>query len=85
VCTIYQKGVEHRVAPALKAAQVKDSTGAGDAFAAGFLYGLLRGGDTEECARLGEVMAVLSLRGLGARSSLPSETELLRQRASLLL
>jgi ribokinase len=85
VCTIYQKGVEHRVAPALKAAQVKDSTGAGDAFAAGFLYGLLRGGDTEECARLGEVMAVLSLRGLGARSGLPSKTELVQQRASLLL
>ncbi len=86
VCTIYQKGREHRVAPALNAAQVKDSTGAGDAFAAGFLYCLLQGGgDTEECARLGEVMAVLSLRGLGARSGLPSETELLRQRASLLL
>ena len=85
VCTIYQEGKEHRVAPALNAAQVKDSTGAGDAFAAGFLYCLLQEGSTEECARLGEVMAVLSLRGLGARSSLPSETELLRQRASLLL
>jgi ribokinase len=85
VCAIYQKDKEHVVAPAFKAAQVKDSTGAGDAFAAGFLYGLLREGDTEECARLGEIMAVISLRGLGARSGLPSETELLLQRASLLL
>jgi ribokinase len=85
VCTIYQEEREHRVASALAAGEVRDSTGAGDAFAAGFLYGLLRGEGIEECARLGEVMAVLSLRKLGARPGLPTQEELLRQRGSLSL
>ncbi len=85
VCTVYQRGQEHRVAPAFPVGEVKDSTGAGDAFAAGFLYGLLRGEGVEECARLGEVLAVLSLRELGARPGLPTKEELLRARGSLSL
>ncbi|GAA1613101.1 carbohydrate kinase family protein [Catellatospora bangladeshensis] len=32
---------------------VRDSNGAGDAFVAGFLFGLLEGRDLDECARLG--------------------------------
>ncbi|MEV4410671.1 PfkB family carbohydrate kinase [Catellatospora sp. NPDC049609] len=34
---------------------VRDSNGAGDAFAAGFLFGLLDGRDPDECARLGAI------------------------------
>ncbi len=34
---------------------VRDSNGAGDAFAAGFLFGLLDGRELDECARLGAV------------------------------
>ena len=42
-----------------------DTTGAGDAYAAGFLYGLLRGTDLETCARLGNRIAarIVSLEG----------------------
>lgn len=85
VCTIYQRGQELRVPPRVSPTEVKDSTGAGDAFAAGFLYGLLEGKDLEACARLGEIMAVLSLRELGAREGLPIREELLQVQQSLSL
>jgi sulfofructose kinase len=55
----------------------RDTTGAGDAFHAGFLYGLLRGREIEESLRLANATAALKCRGLGARTSLPSEMELL--------
>ncbi|MDT4898273.1 MAG: sulfofructose kinase [Acidobacteriota bacterium] len=54
----------------------RDTTGAGDAFHAGFIYGLLRGEDVEECLRLANATASLKCRALGARTSLPTATEL---------
>ncbi|MFQ5925735.1 MAG: carbohydrate kinase family protein [Dehalococcoidia bacterium] len=53
-----------------------DTTGAGDAFAAGFLYGFLRGKGLEECGYLGDLVARLSTTKLGARAGLPSLQEL---------
>ena len=54
----------------------RDTTGAGDAFHAGFIYGLLRGEDVKECLRLANATASLKCRALGARTSLPTATEL---------
>jgi sugar/nucleoside kinase (ribokinase family) len=54
----------------------RDTTGAGDAFHAGFLYGLLRGEEIEACLTLGCAVAALKCRSLGARTSLPSAHEL---------
>lgn len=51
--------------------RVVDTTGAGDAFAAGFLYGLVRGYDPEICARLGNFTAARCTEHLGARDGLP--------------
>jgi len=48
-----------------------DTTGAGDAFNAGFLYGLLRGRDLEECGRIGNYVASLCIQKVGAREGLP--------------
>lgn len=45
--------------------QAKDTTGAGDVFAAGFLAGLLKGQALPECGRLGLAMAHQSMMGLG--------------------
>ena len=45
-----------------------DTTGAGDAFHAGFLYGLLQGEDIETTLRLGCAVAALGCRALGART-----------------
>jgi len=56
-----------------------DATGAGDAFAAGFLYGLLKGKKLNECGCLGDIVARFSLTKLGAREGLPTFTELARR------
>jgi sugar/nucleoside kinase (ribokinase family) len=46
---------------------VVDTTGAGDMYAAGFLYGSVRDGDPEYCARLGGLVASQIIRHIGAR------------------
>jgi 2-dehydro-3-deoxygluconokinase len=55
--------------PAL--ASVVDEVGAGDAFAAGFVYGLLEGWSPVECARAGNVIAAGALAGTGDWETLP--------------
>ncbi len=49
-----------------------DTIGAGDAFAAGFLFGIMKGENLEECGYLGHIVAQLSLARPGARAGLPS-------------
>ena len=53
--------------PADEVAHVADTTGAGDLFAAGFLYGLTHGKDPESCARLGGLCAAEVISHIGAR------------------
>ena len=53
--------------PAAPVAQVVDTTGAGDLYAAGFLYGLTHGRDPADCARLGGLCAAEVISHLGAR------------------
>jgi len=48
-------------------ADVVDTTGAGDLYAAGFLYGLTRGDDLERCARMGALAAAEVISHVGAR------------------
>ncbi|HKQ51431.1 MAG TPA: PfkB family carbohydrate kinase [Pyrinomonadaceae bacterium] len=55
----------------------RDTTGAGDAFHTGFIYGLLRGAELEDCLRFANASAALKCRSLGARTSLPTEKELI--------
>jgi len=54
----------------------KDTTGAGDAFHAGFLYGMLRGDDIETSLRFGNAVAAMKCSALGARTALPTEEQL---------
>jgi sugar/nucleoside kinase (ribokinase family) len=54
----------------------RDTTGAGDAFHGGFIYGMLGGEDLETCMKLGNAVAALKCRSLGARAALPTEDEL---------
>jgi sugar/nucleoside kinase (ribokinase family) len=54
----------------------RDTTGAGDAFHAGFIYGMLNSQDLENCLRLGNAVAALKCRSLGARAGLPTADEL---------
>ncbi len=55
-----------------KEAPAVDATGAGDAFAAGFLYGWLKGKDPEQCGLLGDIVARFSITQHGARGGLPT-------------
>jgi sugar/nucleoside kinase (ribokinase family) len=54
----------------------RDTTGAGDAFHAGFLYAMLQGEEIESCLTLGCAVAALKCRDLGARAALPNASEL---------
>ena len=54
-------------APAEPVAQVLDTTGAGDLFAAGFLYGYTRERSLAECAKLGAVAAAEVISHVGPR------------------
>jgi sugar/nucleoside kinase (ribokinase family) len=63
---ILASGAEHRIAAA-PAARVLDTTGAGDLYAAGFLYGLTRGLPLPTCGRLGSLCAAEIISHVGAR------------------
>jgi sulfofructose kinase len=54
----------------------KDTTGAGDSFRVGLLYGLLNRESVEESARMANAVAALKCREIGARTSLPTKEEL---------
>lgn len=53
--------------PPSQSAEIVDRTGAGDLYAAGFLYGLTHGLGPEDCARLGSLCASEVISHLGAR------------------
>jgi ribokinase len=55
---------------------VVDTTGAGDAFCAGFLYGLVNGKNLFECGRLGNFVASRCVMKMGARAGLPLAEDL---------
>ncbi len=60
-------GAERAEVPAESIAKVVDTTGAGDLFAAGFLFGHVRGRPLAECLKLGAVCAAEVISHYGAR------------------
>jgi len=56
-----------KAVPAAKVEAIVDTTGAGDLYAAGFLFGYTRGQDAAECARLGGIAAAEIISHFGAR------------------
>ncbi|RFP90888.1 adenosine kinase [Rhodobacteraceae bacterium 63075] len=67
--TILRKG-ERTDIPVTKITPV-DATGAGDQFAAGFLYGLATGRDMETCGRMGNICAAEVISHMGPRPAAP--------------
>ena len=61
----------------------KDTTGAGDAFHGGFLYGLLTGEDIETSVKLGNAVAAMKCSHLGGRPGLPTKEQLEKFLASV--
>jgi sugar/nucleoside kinase (ribokinase family) len=64
--------------PAFSIEKMVDTTGAGDLFAAGFLFGLVRGAGFEAAGRLGALAAAEVIQHIGARPQ-TSLKELARQ------
>jgi sugar/nucleoside kinase (ribokinase family) len=61
------RGDEVHAIPAYPVSKVVDVTGAGDLFAAGFLYGLTHGLKLAHCAQLGALAAAEVISHIGAR------------------
>jgi sugar/nucleoside kinase (ribokinase family) len=53
-----------------------DGTGGGDAFAAGYIAGLLRGLDAEGCLRLGSAVGASCVRAIGTTTGVFNRSEL---------
>jgi sugar/nucleoside kinase (ribokinase family) len=64
---VFANGEEHRV-KAAPVARVVDSTGAGDLYAAGFLYGLTRGLPLPICGAIGSLCAAEIIAHVGAQA-----------------
>jgi sugar/nucleoside kinase (ribokinase family) len=61
-------------APAERVARVLDTTGAGDLYAAGFLYGYSQDMSLTDCARLGSIAAAEVISHIGPRPLVPLRT-----------
>jgi len=61
------RGSERAQVPAEPVREVVDTTGAGDLFAAGFLFGYSRGKPLGQCLRLGAIAAAEVIQHYGAR------------------
>jgi sugar/nucleoside kinase (ribokinase family) len=56
--------------------EARDTTGCGDAFAAGFLFALQRGAPLDVCGRLGNAFGALTATRSGSAEALPGHAEL---------
>jgi ribokinase len=73
-CFVTNREEKHLLKPCK--AEAVDTTGAGDAWNAGFLYGLLKNRNLRECGRLGNLVASRCIGQIGARTGLPHLAEL---------
>ncbi len=77
---IVASGETHDIAP--EKAEMVDATGAGDLYAAGFLYGLTHGAPLDVCGRIGSLAAAEIISHIGARPEI-SLRELVKKRGLL--
>ena len=66
-----KKGTEEIRIQAVPVEKAIDTTGAGDYFAAGFLYGLICGYSLEKCASIGSILSANIIQVIGA--NMPQE------------
>jgi len=72
---IYADGVCHEI-PCVKAMNIVDPTGCGDAYRAGLLYGMARGWDWPTCGRLASTMGAIKIESRGGQNHKPSRAEI---------
>lgn len=72
---IYADGQRYDI-PCVKASQVVDPTGCGDAYRAGLLYGIARGWDWPTCGRLAATMGAIKIASRGGQNHAPTREEI---------
>lgn len=72
---IYADGQRYDI-PCVKAAQVVDPTGCGDAYRAGLLYGMAKGWDWPNCGRLAATMGAIKIASRGGQNHAPSREDI---------
>jgi sugar/nucleoside kinase (ribokinase family) len=69
--SVILSGERSLAVPAVPIDRLVDATGAGDLYAAGFLFGLAQGRDLEACGRLGSLAASEVIAHVGPRPLQP--------------
>ena len=82
-CLLYYRDGRHVVVPAMEGIKAVDTTGAGDAFLAGFTYGLYHGADAETCALYGNITGGTCVQAVGCLASFVNEQQLLETAARM--
>lgn len=72
---IYADGQRIEI-PCVKANNVVDPTGCGDAYRAGLLYGMSQGWDWAKCGRLAATMGAIKIAHRGGQNHTPSKAEI---------
>lgn len=72
---IYADGQRHEI-PCVRADNVVDPTGCGDAYRAGLLYGIVRGWDWKTCGRLASTMGAIKIASRGGQNHQPTRDEI---------
>ena len=70
---VFQNQIEKLVTP-IRVNDLVDTTGAGDIFASGFLFGLTNKYSIEDCGKLGSKVAADIIKYIGARPRVPLKT-----------
>ena len=73
--TIYAKGRHHDI-PSVKATELVDPTGCGDAYRAGLLYGIAAGFDWPTTGRLASLMGSIKIAARGGQNHQASRAEI---------
>ncbi len=68
-------GIISNTIEAAEYGKVVDTTGSGDAYMAGFLYGYLNGMHVEECCKLGSVLSSFVIETVGCTTNAPTREE----------
>jgi adenosine kinase len=69
---VFAGGTRHEI-PIVKAAEILDPTGCGDAYRAGLLYGIANGWDWPSTGRLGALLGSIKIEHRGAQNHTPQD------------